>query len=60
MDRDTEKNKKEKDPIKTPIFKRKIFIIGSIAFVALLGAAIFSITFGKHSISKIIFAMCFT
>ena len=49
MEKDTEKNKQEKDPIKTPIFKRKSFIIGSIAFVALLGAVVFSITLGKYS-----------
>ena len=58
MDRDTEKIIQEEGPMKTPIFKRKKIIIALIAFVVVLGAVIFSITFGKHGILQIIFAVC--
>ena len=54
MEKDTEKSIQQNDLKLKPIFKRKSFIIGSIAFVALIGAVIFSITFGKHNLQTIL------
>ena len=47
MDRDTEKSMEEKVRKNPPIYKRKLFIAGSIVIAALIGAVISSIIFGK-------------
>ena len=47
MDRDTEKSMEEKVRKNPPIYKRKLFIAGSIVIAVLIGAVISSIIFGK-------------